>query len=301
MPAIKKPLTAPKRARKSPVKKSAAKSTARRAPRPFRQWLYRRRRTLSQGVAVLGILAGLGWTGYWSMENDVPARTMTMLGQAVDDASHAAGLTVNEVVVVGRHRTSRKDISRALGVKRDDPILALDMTGALERLEALGWVDSADITRRLPGDVHVHLVERKPFALWQRNKHLVLIDRDGVAITDKKLGRFASLPTVVGRDAPTHVADLFDVLATEPELFSRVSAAVRIAGRRWDIRLANDIVIRLPEDSAAQGWRRLAVLQREHAILGRDLAAIDLRLEDRLIVRLGAKAAKLRRAPGNNT
>ncbi|MBT6386186.1 MAG: FtsQ-type POTRA domain-containing protein, partial [Alphaproteobacteria bacterium] len=227
MPAIKKPLTAPKRARKSPVKKSAAKSTARRAPRPFRQWLYRRRRTLSQGVAVLGILAGLGWTGYWSMENDVPARTMTMLGQAVDDASHAAGLTVNEVVVVGRHRTSRKDISRALGVKRDDPILALDMTGALERLEALGWVDSADITRRLPGDVHVHLVERKPFALWQRNKHLVLIDRDGVAITDKKLGRFASLPTVVGRDAPTHVADLFDVLATEPELFSRVSAAVR--------------------------------------------------------------------------
>ena len=300
MPAVKKPLKAPVRSKKVATK-SASKSSARRAPRPLRQWLFRRRRQISQGVAVLGIVAGLGWTGYWSIENDVPARAMTALSIAVDDASHLVGLRVSEVVVVGRRRTARENISRALDINRDDPILSLDMTGALERLEALGWVQSASITRRLPGEVHVHLVERRPFALWQKNQSLVLIDREGVVITSKNLGRFSTLPTVVGRDAPKHVADLLDTLATEPELYSRVAAAIRIAGRRWDIRLANDIVIRLPEDSPALGWKRLAALQREHAILGRDLAAIDLRLEDRLIVRLGAKAAKLRRAPGNNT
>jgi cell division protein FtsQ len=301
MPAVKKPLTAPVRAKKAPGKKAAKTATARRAPRPLRQWLYRRRRTILQGAAVAGILAGLGWTGYWSIENEVPARTMAMISQTIDEASRAAGLTVTEVVVVGRRRTARDDISMALGVNRDDPILSLDMSAALEKLESLGWVNHASITRRLPGEVHVHLVERKPFALWQKNKRLVLIDRDGVEITSKNLGRFASLPTVVGRDAPEHVADLFDILAAEPELFARVAAAVRIAGRRWDVRLANDIVIRLPEDNPLAGWKRLAALQRDHAILGRDLAAIDLRLEDRLIVRLGAKAAKLRRAPGNNT
>jgi len=313
MPALGKPLTAPARPRKTPVKKTPAKKTpvkkaratanssARRAPRPFRQWLFHRRRSLLQAGAVLGIIAGLGWGGYWSVANDVPARTLALASDTFDKVTHAAGLTVREVVVVGRRRAAREDIFRALGVQRDDPILSLHMTDARDRLEALGWVHSATITRRLPGDVHVHLIERRPFALWQKNKRLVLIDREGVQITSRNLGRFSSLPTVVGRDAPEHVGALFDILATEPELFGRVAAAVRVAGRRWDIRLGNDIVVRLPEDSPAQGWKRLAALQRDHAILGRDLAAIDLRLEDRLIVRLGAKAAKLRRQPGNNT
>jgi cell division protein FtsQ len=311
MPALKKPLTAPVRARKTPAKaspkkaakprKTTANASARRAPRPLRQWLYRRRRALSQGVAVVGILAGLGWAGYWSHSNDVPARVMTSLSESLGEVSRMAGLTVSEVVVVGRREASREDISVALGVRRDDPVLALDMTQARTRLEALGWVQSASITRRLPGDVHVHLVERRPFALWQRNKKLVLIDREGVEITTRGLTRFANLPTVAGRDAPEHVGALFDALATEPDLFPLVTAAVRIAGRRWDVRLDNDIVIRLPEDNPQQGWRRLAGLQRDHAILDRDLAAIDLRLEDRLIVRLGAKAAKLRRQPGKST
>jgi cell division protein FtsQ len=300
MPAVKKNLTAPRRTPKAPARASK-KATTRRAPRPLRQWLYRRRRTMMQAVAVLGIIAGLGWAGYWSMVNQVPARVLAAMNDSVDKASLAAGLIVTEVVVVGRRRTAREDISRALGVRRNHPILSLGMTNARDRLEALGWVQSATITRRLPGEVHVHLVERRPFAIWQKNRKLVLIDREGVEITRKNLGRFSSLPSVIGRDAPQHVGALFDVLATEPELFDRVAAATRIAARRWDVRLANDIVIRLPEDNPARGWKRLAALQREHAILGRDLAAIDLRLEDRLIVRLGAKAAKLRRQPGNNT
>ena len=66
---------------------------------------------------------------------------------------------------------------------------------------------------------------------------------------------------------------------------------VCIAARRWDVRLDNGIVIRLPEENVGGGWSRLAALEKVHGILNRDLAAIDLRLDDRLIVRLGAEAA----------
>jgi cell division protein FtsQ len=259
------------------------------------------RRRLMWSFAILAVAGSLAGGVTWMILADLPARGLAALDRSILQGMASAGLTVDEVVVVGRVETSRADIARALGVRRGDPILRVDIQAARLRLEKLGWVQGATITRRLPGDLHVHLKERRPFALWQKNGRLVLIDRNGAPITSKGLERFAALPVVVGRGAPQHVGALFDALGAQPQLFARVAAVVRIADRRWDIRFANGIVARLPEANAAQGWRRLADLEAKHNLLGRDLVAIDLRLADRLIVRLSVNAAKRRRQPGKNT
>ncbi len=277
---IKPAKAATKRSRKAPPRRSLAK------------WMLTYRRRLTWGlitVAVLGVMSG-GVT--WMIVTDVPARVLATFDKSVNQGMRRLGLTVDDVVVVGRTETSRQDIAKALGVRRGDPILRADLQAARSRLEKLGWVQSATVTRRLPGDLHVRLTERQPFALWQKKGHLVLIDREGETITAKRLGRFSTLPVVVGRHAPQYVSALFDVLAQQPNLFARVVAAVRVADRRWDIRFDNGIVARLPEQKIAEGWRRLAALNIKHDLLARDLSAIDLRLEDRLIVRLSAAAAK---------
>jgi len=280
---------APKKSRKSPPRRS------------FGKWLVTHRRRVMWTCLISATLGVLTGAVIWTIKNDVPQRLLAAIDHTVLQGMQQAGLIVNDVVVVGRVETSRKDIATALNVRRGDAILGVDIETARERLEKLGWVQSATITRRLPGDLHVHLKERSPFALWQKKGRLVLIDRDGEPITAKRLDRFRALPVVVGRSAPQHVGALFDALGHQPELFSRVVAAVRIADRRWDVRFKNGIVARLPEDSVSAGWSRLAALEAKHKILARDLEAVDLRLEDRLIVRLSAGAAERRRQPGNNT
>ena len=45
--------------------------------------------------------------------------------------------------------------------------------------------------------------------------------------------------------------------------------------------------MRLPEEDAASAWSKLAALERENKLLSRDVTAVDLRLPDRLIVRVG--------------
>jgi cell division protein FtsQ len=289
---------------KTTTRTSKAKPVkTRKAPprRSIGKWLVTHRRRVMWTCLVSATLGVLTGAVIWTIRNDVPQRLLAAIDQTVLQGMQKAGLIVDDVVVVGRVETSRKDIAMALNVRRGDAILGVDIEAARQNLEKLGWVQSATITRRLPGDLHVHLKERRPFALWQKKGRLVLIDRDGVAITARRLERFRALPVVVGRSAPQHVGALFDALARQPELFSRVVAAVRIADRRWDIRFNNDIVARLPEDSVSAGWSRLAALEAKHKILARDLEAIDLRLEDRLIVRLSARAAERRRQPGNNT
>jgi cell division protein FtsQ len=129
-------------------------------------------------------------------------------------------------------------------------------------------------------------------ALWQHGGKIELIDRTGTVIPVNRLDRFAKLPLVVGDDAAAHAADLLAMLATQPALAARVTAAIRVGGRRWNLRLDNTIDLLLPAEDPAAAWADLARLQRDSAILQRDVQAIDMRLPDRLVVRVAPEPPK---------
>jgi cell division protein FtsQ len=202
------------------------------------------------------------------------------------------GLVVTDIEVTGRQTTDTSTIMEALGATRGTPILAVDPSRAKEQLQALPWVRSAAIERRLPGTLFVRLIERQPLAVWQHDGKQQLIGRDGDVIPVTDLRKFATLPTVVGDDAPKYARDLIDMLAQEPDLFARVTAAVRVGGRRWDVHIDHDIDVMLPEDHADEAWSHLAELERSQALLNRDVQTVDMRLGDRLVIRTIAAAPK---------
>ncbi|HEX5453295.1 MAG TPA: cell division protein FtsQ/DivIB [Stellaceae bacterium] len=205
-------------------------------------------------------------------------------------ASAAAGLVVNDIEVEGRTTTGTATILAALDARRGTPILAVSPSRAQRQLESLPWVRSAVIERHLPGTLIVRLVERQPLAVWQHAGRLELIDRQGEVIPVKDLGRFAHLPTVVGEDAAKHAARLLDMLAGEPALAARVTAAVRVDDRRWNVRIDRTIEVLLPEQGVAAAWARLAALDRTEKLFERNLREVDLRLPDRLVLRVVAPA-----------
>lgn len=221
-------------------------------------------------------------------------------------ASAALGLVVTNIEVEGRETTDAATIMAALAAERGTPILAVSPARARQQLEKLPWVRSAAIERRLPGTLYVRLVERRPLAVWQHDGKQQLIDRQGEVIPVADLGRFARLPTVVGDKAATHAAALLDMLAREPELAGRVTAAIRVDNRRWNLRIDHAIEVLLPEESPAAAWARLAALERESQLLRRDIQRVDMRLPDRLVLRVNGpppkEAAPAKpRPPGKST
>jgi cell division protein FtsQ len=244
--------------------------------------------------------------GWWLARSGAIAAA----GQSAESAFFAAtaviGLKVREVEVEGRDHVSRHAILAALAVGRGTPILAVDPVEAKERLETIAWVRAASVERRLPDGLYIRLVERQPLAFWQRDGKLVLIDRDGVVVPTDQLDSFGNLPVLVGSDAPQASGALIDMLATEPVLAPRVAAAVRVGGRRWDLHFDNGVSVALPEEDAAAAWHKLAALERSEGILERAVELIDMRLPDRLTVRLapgeGPKTPpKKGHAPGKTT
>ena len=146
---------------------------------------------------------------------------------------------------------------------------------------------AAAIERRLPGALHLSIVERQPVALWQDNGAFVLVDRDGHQIPGPIEG-FEDLLLVVGDGAPARTDELFALLATEPDMAARVKAATRVGNRRWNLKLddiEHGLEARLPEQDTEAAWHRLAELERNHDLTNRQIGMIDLRVPDRLILR----------------
>src|SRR5262249_44955694 len=104
--------------------------------------------------------------------------------------------------------------------------------------------------------------------------------------------RFAKLPLVVGQGAASHAAELLDMLASEIDLAARVTAAIRVGDRRWNLRIDNAIDVFLPADEPSGAWAQLARLERSSAILKRDVQTVDIRLPDRLVLRVTPEVPK---------
>ena len=255
---------------------------ARRTPWRF-AWIKPRHAAMAAiGAAMVGALA-VG--GIWVERAGIGERIADWTSERASDALRVtarAGLGVREIVVTGRVHTSAAEILAALDLHDGEALLGFDGAAARGALERLPWVREAQVERRFPSTVRVQIVERVPLALWQTQGRHVVLDADGKEIRRADPGTFANLMIVVGSDAPAHARELLALLATEPDLKDRVSAAVRVGGRRWDLVLDGETRVQLPEQQIAAAWTRLADAQRREAILGRAVARIDLRLADRI-------------------
>jgi cell division protein FtsQ len=243
----------------------------------------------------IGILLGLTVIGFGAFElycSELPRSALQYAAAGVLDGTAQLGLVVRDVRVEGREATDRDTILSAVGATPGTPILALSPSRAKSQLERLPWVRSAVVERRFPDTIYIRLVERKPLALWQHGGKVELIDREGAVIPVTQLDRFAKLPLVVGQHAASHAVEILDMLATEPDLAARVTAAIRVGDRRWNLRIDNAIDVLLPAESAASAWADLASLERSSSILKRDIQAVDLRLSDRLVLRTNPEAPK---------
>ncbi len=272
--------------------KKNRKPSASKSGQPRRRVVPLWRSPLLIGVMGVGLLALVG-AGAWRVHYSgwLP-RVADQARWQMIAASARLGLKVDEVLVVGRRETTQRQLLNAVGLARGAPILAFDLEGAKKRVEKLPWIKSATVERLLPSTVLLTVEERQPLALWQNKGAFALIDTDGEVILQSGLERFSDLLVVVGADAPAHAGELLKMLDTQPELKVLVKAAVRVGGRRWNLRLRNDIDVRLPEEDPSAAWRRLAEYEKTHRVLERDVQILDLRLPDRLIVRKAPKLPK---------
>jgi len=243
-------------------------------------------------VAALVFLSGAAVYGIVKGEH-VPA-IFSAIKDTADAGANAMGMRIATVSLSGQRQVSREEIFAAAGVTDHSSLLFLDVADARAKLEANPWIAEATVRKLYPDRLQITVTEREPFALWQQQGKVKVIAADGTVLSEKVEPRLASLSFVVGNGAAARARDFLAVLDKYPSIRDSVRASIYVAERRWNLKLKNGVDVRLPETNLEGALATLARLDREKNLLSRDITAVDLRLADRLTVRLSDAVAQAR-------
>lgn len=220
------------------------------------------------------------------------------LVQLLDDTrnamANAVGFRITAVAVNGGKQLTHDEVLAIGGISGRSSLLFLDAAVVRDKLKASPWISDANVLKLYPGQLQIDITERVAFALWQQDGRLSVIADDGAVLEPYVARRFTSLPLVVGKGADTHARDFLALVDRYPNIRSQLKAAIFVGERRWNLRLKDDLDIRLPENDVGNALATLTRLDKDDRLLSRDITAIDMRLADRITVRLSEEAAKAR-------
>ncbi|QQR40184.1 cell division protein FtsQ/DivIB [Devosia rhizoryzae] len=257
-----------------------------RAPRRRLANRWTRLRVLHGGLVRRGLMVAAliaGAVGLYAVREPIGV-TASNLATVAQGNFAQAGLAIGEISLQGQTLTSEQDIFDALGIQPHTSTLSFDVDAARQRVAELPAVESVIVRKTYPGDVAVHIVEKKPIARWRVDGITFVIDGDGDQIGEDG-GAYGDLPLVIGDGAADDALVMIRAMENFPSLKDGLIAISRIADRRWDLLYDTGLRIQLPEQGVAQAMTKLVSYQDQYQLLDRDIAIIDLRIETVVAVR----------------
>jgi cell division protein FtsQ len=190
------------------------------------------------------------------------------------------------VKVVGNKETSEIDVLGALGLDGETSLVGLSAADAQKAVAGLPWVETVDVFKVYPNTIQISIHERTAMAVWQNGGDLSVIDADGRVIVPFAGGRSAALPLILGAGADKQAKLLLAQMAAFPQIAGEVKAYARVGDRRWDLLLKNGVTLMLPEYRIDEALADIVDMDRKAGLLSRDIASVDMRLADRVVVQL---------------
>jgi cell division protein FtsQ len=299
MPAIRQ-------ARRAPPKRQQPQRTRQRtAPRrndghawtmKLGAWAHARMRAARHDGVTRSVLMGATFVSVFAILLVLAAGLGVLDNMGKGIATSAAntargmGLSVRVVNVQAPLGMEMSEYQRAeaqaiAGIIPDEVMFAINPAEIRNRVADLPWVESVMVRRLWPDQIQIVITPRAASALWQENGKLAYMDAMGRRLGAANVTSAKGMALVVGRNAGPSSPALFAALVPHKEVSSRMSAAIRIEDRRWNLRLKAGGDVLLPEGDIGPALTSLSQLQASHKLLDRPFARLDLRTPGTLLLR----------------
>ena len=206
------------------------------------------------------------------------------VGNAFDSAAVGLGFAVEDVQITGLGNDVRRAslVQQMSGVAPGDNMFRADPHEIRRQVLATGQVTSAHVYRLWPNQILINASPAKASAIWFDGEGQQVVDSTGQIMEGLSAKDYSELVLLTGVDAPQGVPALLQFLARASTVRDRVSYAERVSRRRWDVKLRDGLLIRLPADaSVMRATDELIALETATDLSQRSLARIDLRVAGR--------------------
>ena len=216
---------------------------------------------------------------------------------------------IEEIVISGVSRIPEREVIAHLGIARGDNLFLVDTDAATRRLEALPWIEKAEVRLRFPQAVEVEVLERRPRALVDLG-YLYLTDAGGTIFKRAMPSDPLDLPVITGlpRDEWNHaeeaarqrlvsVLEALEIIEKHPMIarFPVQQIHVDEVGDLTVVLGERGMTVKLGQGDLSRKMERLARVVDEAERQGKriELARLDNRIRPEWI------AARLSRRPGD--
>lgn len=233
----------------------------------------------------------------WSIMGVVGAATLAtatflgvpgMVGSAIGEGIGQAGFRVSNIQITGLNRMDHNVIYK---IAANQPSMAMPLV-SLEKIRQdlvahSGWIEDAHVSRRLPDTLIVHVVERQPSAIWQKDGKLALIAANGTWLEPVDPQAMPDLPLVIGAHANEQEPAYRQLLDVAPALRGQVKAATWVGNRRWTLTFESGETLQLPQgdEAASKALIKFAQMDGVRPLLGKGWLGFDMRDPTRLVAR----------------
>ena len=237
---------------------------------------------------VLALAATLAW--FVASMAGVPALAQHQLGMVAADA----GFEVRRVRVTGVERMNELKVYERALAQRDQPMPFVDLEAVRQELRELSWVKDARVSRQLPDTLVIDVVERVPHAVLRKPDRLVLIDSEGAELEPITKANAKGMLLVEGPGAAKQIPALNKLLDSAPALRPQVASAEWIGNRRWNLTFKTGQIVALPqgEDPSSGALVAFARLDGQNRLIGGKVARFDMRVPDRVIMRVPGRSGE---------
>jgi cell division protein FtsQ len=279
----------------------------RRDPAPTR-WGYRYQRLMLTPAFRIGMRFGLPVLlvaligGVWFGQADNRAAFAAQIDRLKATVQQRPEFMVGTVEIEGAEPALAAAIQSFLPKTMPISSFDLDLPEIRGRIRELTAVADATVRVQPGGTLRIEVTQRVPVAVWRYVDGLRLVDAEGV-MTGMIAARSdrADLPLIAGDGAIEKIDEALALFAAAAPVAPRVRGLVRMGERRWDLVLDRGQRILLPARGAVPALERVMAFDEAADMLARDIAAVDIRNEDRPTIRLTEQAlVRLRRVSENN-
>ena len=190
-------------------------------------------------------------------------------------------LSVKEINVTGlenkENTTLSKKIERLLKL---DNIYLINKKDLNTLIESNNLVEKYFIFKRYPSSLNINIDKTNFLAKISKNGKIYDLASNGKLIENRHSNR--QLPFVFGNPEIVEFFNIKKIIDESQISFEEIESLYFFLSKRWDLKLRNNIIIKLPNDNTKEGLKLVSEFLHNNKF--KDIKIIDARIKNQIIL-----------------
>jgi cell division protein FtsQ len=189
-------------------------------------------------------------------------------------------LSIKEVNVTGLENEENLTISKKIKNLKLDNIYLINKKDINTLIESNNLVEKYFIFKRYPSSLNINIDKTNFLAKISKNGKIYDLASNGKLIENRHSNR--QLPFVFGNPEIVEFFNIKKIIDESQISFEEIESLYFFLSKRWDLKLRNNIIIKLPNDNTKEGLKLVSEFLHNNEF--KDIKIIDARIKNQIIL-----------------